>query len=78
MGVARNREVRDGRNASADLDEDPDEVDVEAVAGSQRVRNLDVVIRIRIGRIGEQGEEYESDGKRKREQEQGDPHSGAR
>ena len=78
MGIAGDREVRHRRDAATDLDEDPDEVDIEAVAGPQSVRNLDVVIGIRVGRIWEQAEEDQAHGKCKQEQEQGDPHSGAR
>ena len=54
VGVRRDREDRVGRERAADLGEDPDEVDVEALAGGERARDIDVVVRVGVRRVREQ------------------------
>ena len=57
MGVRGDREGRIGRDPSADLGEDPDEVDVETVARDERPGDVDVVVGIGIGRVGMERDE---------------------
>ena len=52
--VRRDRQGRVGRDRAADLGEDPDEVDVEAVAPrASSPGDVDVVGRVRVGRVRE-------------------------
>ena len=55
--VRRDRQDRVGRDRAADLGEDPDEVDVEAVPGGERPRDVDVVEGIGVGGVGKQADD---------------------
>ena len=51
--VRRDRQHRGCGQVVADLGEDPDEVDVQAVAGRDRPGDVDVVVGVGVGGIGE-------------------------
>ncbi len=53
---------RVGGDRPTHLGEDPDEVDVEAVTGQQRVRDVDVIGRVGVGREREVPDEHHPDG----------------
>ena len=74
VGVGRDREDRVGGDRAADLGEDPDEVDVEAVARRQLPRDVHVVERIGVGGIGEQGRRHESGDEGEQVQGDRNPH----
>ena len=63
-----------GRDLAADLGEDPDEVDVEAVARGERPGDVDVVVGVGVRRVREEGDEDEPDDERKQIQGERDPH----
>ena len=48
MGVAWDRQDRMGRERPAEIDEGPDEVMIETVAGLERPRHVDVVVGIHV------------------------------
>ena len=78
VGVRGDREDGGIRDPVADLGEDPDEVDVEAVPARDGPRDVDVVVRIRIGRVRVGRDEDQSDDQREAEQGDRSPHgSGA-
>ena len=77
MGIAGDWQMRVGREAATHLREDPDEVDVEAVAALDSARNIGVVVRVRVGRIREQDEEREAHEERNEIQDDRQPHGGA-
>ena len=61
-----------GRDRAADLGEDPDEVDVEAVARGERSGDVDVVERVGVGRVREQcAIEHQPDDEGEQVQERG-------
>ena len=60
--VRRDGQRRVGRDRAADLGEDPDEVDVEALARMERSRDVDVVGRIGVGRLREVPDEDRPNG----------------
>ena len=74
-GIGRRRDRGD---LVADLGEDPDEVDVEAVAGGNRPGDVDVVVAVGVGRVGEDRDQREADQQREQEQRDrcppGSPH----
>ncbi len=74
VGVRRDRQGRDRRDLAADLGEDPDEVDVEALAGVQGARDVHVVRGIRVGRVREMPDQEPADDEGEPVQEQGGTH----
>ena len=72
--VRWNRERRDIGDAVAHLREDPDEVHVEAVARGDGPGDIDVVVRIRVGGVGVDGDQRKADQKREHEQRDRGPH----
>ena len=74
MGVARDRQGRVRRNVIADLGKDPDEVEVQPVAGGKRSRDVDVVEGIRVGRVGIEREQGHADDEGEQVQGDRDPH----
>ena len=70
-GIGR---TRVGRDLVADLGEDPDEVDVQAVARGEVPRDVDVVGGIGVRRVGEEDHQSDPDDERKQIQEDRDPH----
>ena len=61
VGVGRDRQGRDGRDLAADLGEDPDEVDVEPLAGVEGTRDVHVVRGIGVCRVREMPDEQRPD-----------------
>jgi hypothetical protein len=59
VSVARDGQDGDGGQLAPDLGEDPDEVDVEAMAGGERSGDVDVVIGIRVGRCRKMDDQEE-------------------
>ena len=55
VGVGGDREDRVGGDRATDLGEDPDEVDVEPVARGELPGDVDVVVGIGVGGVGEEG-----------------------
>ena len=51
VGVRGDRQHRVRREVTADLGEDPDQVDAESVAGHERSGHVDVIEGIRVGRV---------------------------
>ena len=74
MRVRWNRERWDIGDAVAHLREDPDEVHVEAVARGDGPGDIDVVVRIRVGGVGVDGDQRKADQKREHEQRDRGPH----
>ncbi len=62
MGVRGDRQRRIGGDGATDLSEDPDEVDIEALPGLERLRDVHVIGRIGIGRLREVPDEDRPNG----------------
>ena len=75
--VARDRQHRIGWDAPADVDERPDEVDVETRPGVEGASHVHVVVRVGVGGIGMHAEENGPDDQGKGVQSDGDPHGEA-
>ena len=75
VGVGRDRQDRVRRDRPADLGEDPDEVDVEAVARRELPGHVHVVERVRVGRVREEGRRHHPRDEREQVQGDGNPHS---
>ena len=73
-GIGRVAGIRD---PVADLGEDPDEVDVQAVAGGDRPGDVDVVVAVRVRGIRVDRDQGEADEQRQHEQGDGGPHGSA-
>ena len=62
VSVRRDRQRRVGRDDAADLGEDPDEVDVEALPRLEGARDIDVIGRIGVRRLREVPDEHRPNG----------------
>src|SRR5664280_3456036 len=66
-----------GRDPAADVDERPDEVDVEALPGVEGAGHVHVVVRVRIGGVRMQAEYDRANGHGERKQSEGNTHGRA-
>src|SRR5206468_8042158 len=68
------RQHRVGRDPVADLGEDPDEVEVQAMPGRERPGHVDVVVGVGIRGVWIEGDETDSDAEGEQVQKDGNPH----
>jgi hypothetical protein len=66
-----------GRDPAADVDERPDEVDVEALPGVKSAGHVHVVVRVRVCGVRMQPEYDRANGDGERKESDGDTHGTA-